>query len=329
MNVLVTGCAGFIGSHLTEALLTEGNSVLGVDCFNANYQRAPKLSNLSAQAKDWDTFEFVPIDLSRGELEELVAACDLIVHLAAEPGVRSSWGTRFERYVQNNLVATQLLLEAAKRWPQKRFVYASSSSVYGDAESFPTPETAVPRPISPYGATKLGAEHLCQLYAKNYGTDVVILRYFTVYGPRQRPDMAFHLFCRAALGGESIVVYGDGHQTRDFTYVNDVVTATLAAARADLPPAAVYNIGGGSQTSVREVIDQLSELTGKVLEPTYVEMGRGDVRHTSADTARAHAALGFAPATSLRDGLAAELAWMHSTMPLASVPTGSSIGCDT
>ncbi len=322
MNVLVTGCAGFIGSHLTEALLTEGNSVLGVDCFNDNYQRAPKLSNLSAQAKDWDAFEFVPIDLSRGDLDELVAECDLIVHLAAEPGVRSSWGTRFERYVQNNLVATQHLLEATKRWPRKRFVYASSSSVYGDAESFPTPETAVPQPVSPYGATKVGAEHLCQLYSKNYRVDTVILRYFTVYGPRQRPDMAFHLFCRAALGGEPIVVYGDGHQTRDFTYVHDVVTGTLAAARADVPPAAVYNLGGGSQTSVREVLDHLRELTGKALEPTYTEMGRGDVRHTSADTTRARDELGFAPATLLRDGLAAELAWMHDTRSVSAAPTG-------
>ena len=197
MRALVTGCAGFIGSHLAESLLDDGHAVLGIDCFNDNYVRAPKLANLS-RARDFDTFEFVPIDLARGDLQDVVAECDTIFHLAAEPGVRSSWGDRFDLYVRNNVLATQRLLEAAVAEPERRFVYASSSSVYGNAARFPTPEEATPAPFSPYGVTKLAGEHLCNLYRANHGVDTVALRYFTVYGPRQRPDMALNRFCRAA-----------------------------------------------------------------------------------------------------------------------------------
>jgi UDP-glucuronate 4-epimerase len=314
MRALVTGCAGFIGSQLTEALLRDGAHVIGVDCFNDNYQRPPKLRNLDAQSKDWEYFEFVPIDLSRGELDEIVADSDVIFHLAAEPGVRSSWGRRFERYLQNNVVATQHLLESLKPWPDKRLVFASSSSIYGDAERFPTPETVTPRPVSPYGATKLTAEHLCQLYTTNYGLDTVILRYFTVYGPRQRPDMAFHRFCRAAIENDTITVFGDGRQTRDFTYVDDVVAATIAASGADIAPGRAFNLGGGSQTSVREVLDLISELAGTELDVAYTASERGDVRDTSADTTRARNELGFAPSTSIEEGLAAEFEWMREML---------------
>ena len=195
MRALVTGCAGFIGSHLTESLLDDGWTVVGIDCFNDNYARPQKLRNLE-RSMEWDGFEFVPIDLSRGDLYDLVEDCDVVFHLAAEPGVRSSWGSRFESYVRNNVMATQHLLEAAKRCPEKRFVYASSSSIYGDAEQLPTPEFVTPRPFSPYGVTKLASEHLCRLYNGNFGVDTVGLRYFTVYGPRQRPDMAFTIFCQ-------------------------------------------------------------------------------------------------------------------------------------
>jgi UDP-glucuronate 4-epimerase len=310
MRALVTGCAGFIGSHLTEALLADGHEVTGVDCFNDNYQRPPKLRNLNHQAKDWERFEFVPIDLSLGDLDDIVADCDAVFHLAAEPGVRMSWGTRFDRYVRNNIVATQHLLDAVRGSPDKRFVYASSSSIYGDAERFPTPEDVVPRPRSPYGATKLSAEHLCGLYTANYGLHTVSLRYFTVYGPRQRPDMAFHRFCSAALRGETVTVFGDGFQTRDFTYVEDIVAGTMAASRADVPAGSVYNLGGGSQTSVREALDTISDLSGRSIDVVYADEERGDVRDTSADTSRARRELGFAPATELREGLAAEIEWL-------------------
>jgi nucleoside-diphosphate-sugar epimerase len=216
MRALVTGCAGFIGSHLTEALLADGVSVLGVDCFNDNYGRRQKLHNLET-AREWDEFDFVPVDLSRGELHDLVADCETVYHLAAEPGVRSSWGLRFDQYLRNNVLATQLLLEAMRDQSGKRFVYASSSSIYGQAEALPTSEDTTPRPHSPYGTTKLAGEHLCALYHGNHGVETVMLRYFSVYGPRQRPDMAFNRFCRAAIGGDPITVFGDGHQTRDFT----------------------------------------------------------------------------------------------------------------
>src|SRR4051794_1145653 len=221
MRALVTGCAGFIGSHLTESLLADGASVVGVDCFNDNYGRREKIGNLE-QARDWEAFDFVPIDLARGDLQDIVVDCDVVFHLAAEPGVRASWGSRFETYVRNNVVATQHLLDAVTA-SRAKLVYASSSSVYGQAETFPTREDALPAPFSPYGVTKLTAEHLCQTYFANFGVEAVSLRFFSVYGPRQRPDMAFNIFCRAILEGRPLNVYGDGGQTRDFTYVADVV----------------------------------------------------------------------------------------------------------
>src|SRR6266516_456502 len=203
---------------------TTGLAGVGVDCFNANYGRRQKLRNIE-RSRQWDEFDFVPIDLARGDLEDLVSECDTVFHLAAEPGVRKSWASRFEQYVRNNIVATQHLLEATRRTPEKRVVYASSSSIYGQAETLPTPESVVPAPYSPYGMTKLSGEHLCGMYHANHGLDTVCLRYFSVYGPRQRPDMAFNIFCRAAASGEAIAVFGDGRQSRDFTYVSDVVAA--------------------------------------------------------------------------------------------------------
>ncbi len=308
---LVTGCAGFIGSHLAESLLDDGISVVGVDCFNANYGRREKLRNLD-KARDWDAFDFVPIDLSRGDLVDLVADCDAVFHLAAEPGVRESWGTRFEAYVRNNVVATQVLLDALRRWPEKRLVYASSSSIYGNAERLPTPESAVPQPLSPYGATKLAAEHLCHLYNANFGLEVVSLRYFSVYGPRQRPDMAFSRFCRAALDREPIDVYGDGTQTRDFTFVADVVSATRAAAQTPDANGQIMNIGGGSQVSVNDTLAIISELAGRELEVRYHPHSTGDAKDTSADTSCAERVLSYAPSTTLAEGIAHEFEWARS-----------------
>jgi UDP-glucuronate 4-epimerase len=312
MNALVTGCAGFIGSHLAESLLQDGVHVVGVDCFNANYARREKLLNLG-HAREWDEFEFVPIDLSRGDLSDFVADCDVIFHLAAEPGVRESWGERFGWYVRNNILATQLLLDALAPWPNKRLVYASSSAIYGEAERQPTAEGVLPQPISPYGMTKLAAEHLCQMYRSNYGVDVVALRYFSVYGPRQRPDMAFHRFCKAALTGSPISVFGDGTQTRDFTFVDDVVAATRSASTALQVAGEVFNIGGGSQIAVNETLSLISELSGRELDVRYVDPQSGDPKGTGADTTSAQAKLGFATTVNFQDGLRAQFEWMAST----------------
>ena len=304
----MTGCAGFIGSHLTESLLGDGIDVLGVDCFNDNYGRAQKLHNVDA-ARSWDGFEFVPIDLARGSLDDLVGECDLTFHLAAEPGVRPSWGQRFELYTRNNVLATQHLLEAAKRRPQNRFIYASSSSVYGQAESLPTHESVTPAPFSPYGITKLSGEHLCDAYHANYGVETVVLRYFSVYGPRQRPDMAFRRFCTAALDGLPLEVLGDGRQTRDFTFVDDVVAATRAAADAPGVLGSAVNIGGGSRSALNQAIELLGELSGRELEVTHREHQRGDVFDTGADISAAKRALGYEPRVGLSEGLAAQWEW--------------------
>jgi nucleoside-diphosphate-sugar epimerase len=309
MPALVTGCAGFIGSHLTESLLEEGIPVIGVDCFNDNYGRSDKLANLE-RARSWSRFDFVPVDLARGALEDLVVECDPIYHLAAEPGVRASWGARFELYVRNNVLATQHLLEAAKRWPEKRLVYASSSSIYGQAEVFPTPENATPKPFSPYGITKLAGEHLCQSYSANYGMHVVSLRYFSVYGPRQRPDMAFSSFCRAALDGRPLQVFGDGSQTRDFTFVSDVVEATRAAASSPGVTGETFNIGGGSRVSLNYGLEILRELAGRDLAVERVEGQPGDVRDTGADIEAAKDRLGYRPRVEFEEGLAAEWSWV-------------------
>jgi UDP-glucuronate 4-epimerase len=317
MRALVTGCAGFIGSHLTESLLSDGGDVVGVDCFTDNYGRAEKLANLE-RVSDWENFEFVPINLSRGELENLVGECDVVFHLAAQPGVRPSWGEHFETYVRNNIVATQQLLEAATRHPVDRFVYASSSSIYGQAEAFPTREDALPKPYSPYGVTKLSAEHLCQLYHANYGVPTVSLRYFSVYGPRQRPDMAFNIFCRAAVEGTPIEIFGDGRQTRDFTFVGDVVRANRAAAEIPGVEGRVYNVGGGSQVSVLTAIELIEVIAGRKLEVLHSPSERGDVKNTGADTKRARAELGFEAAVGLEKGLTAEFEWLASRRDLVA-----------
>jgi UDP-glucuronate 4-epimerase len=313
VRVLVTGCAGFIGSHLTESLLGDGIEVVGVDCLNDNYGRDQKLSNLT-HAHHWDGFSFMPVDLTRGNLDVVVADVEVIFHLAAEPGVRASWGSRFETYVRNNLLATQMLLESVKSVGACRFVYASSSSIYGEAETFPTSETTAPRPYSPYGVTKLGAEQLCHAYRSNYGVDAAALRYFSVYGPRQRPDMAFHQFCRAALERRAIHVFGDGEQSRDFSYVEDVVRATRAAGEVDELYERVFNVGGGDIISVNEALGILSELAGRALEVVYTDRERGDVRVTGADTERARRLLCFTPSVGIRAGLTAQYEWMRERL---------------
>jgi UDP-glucuronate 4-epimerase len=321
-RALVTGCAGFIGSHLTEALLADGADVVGVDCFTDNYAPADKRANL-ARALQHDGFRLVAAELSAAALEPLLDGRDVVFHLAAEPGVRASWGRRFDRYVRNNVAATQRLLEASAAEPGRRIVYASSSSVYGDAARMPTPEDATPQPLSPYGVTKLAAEQLCRLYHAEHGVDAVALRYFSVYGPRQRPDMAFRRFCAAAIAGRPIELFGDGRQTRDFTFVADVVAATRAAAAAPGAGGRVFNIGGGARVSLNSALERLAAIAGRPLDVRRRGREDGDVRHTGADTAHAHADLGFVPATTLEEGLAAEFEWVlerDAVSPRAAAP---------
>jgi UDP-glucuronate 4-epimerase len=316
-RALVTGCAGFIGSHLVESLLGDGVEVVGIDCFNENYPAADKWANL-AVAREHDGFRFVEDDLVTADVEALLDGCATAFHLAAEPGVRASWGRRFDRYVHNNVTATQRLLEAAGADPQRRIVYASSSSVYGDAEQLPTREDATPQPLSPYGVTKLAAEHLFKLYHAEHGVDAVALRYFSVYGPRQRPDMAFRRFCEAAIDGRPIEIFGHGRQTRDFTFVADIVAATRAAAGADGIAGEVFNVGGGARVSLSSTLERLSAVAGRPLDVRRCPREDGDVLHTGADISGARARLGFEPSTSLDDGLAAEFEWAVSARTRSS-----------
>lgn len=301
---VVTGCAGFIGSHLAEALLARGDTILGVDCFADYYPRETKEANL-ARLGGRPGFTFVEADLAAAPLAPLVTGADGVFHLAAQPGVRASWGETFAAYVRDNVIASQRLFEAAAA-RSLRVVWASSSSIYGDAETYPIAEDSPPRPISPYGVTKLTCEGLASAYGTCLGLDTVTLRYFTVYGPRQRPDMAFSRIVAALASGKMFEVYGTGEQTRDVTYVGDAVAATMAAMdRA--PSGATYNVGGGSETSLREVIDLCERLTGRRLRRRYRSGMRGDVRRTAADISRAREALGWEPQTSLASGLAAQL----------------------
>jgi nucleoside-diphosphate-sugar epimerase len=314
MTVLVTGAAGFIGSHLCGALLDDGVGVVGVDSFTDYYSRQRKEQNL-LQLRARPGFAFVNADLADVAMGPLLSTVDHVFHLAGQPGVRASWGPEFSDYVRHNIIATQRLLEACRDRPPRKLVYASSSSVYGDSESYPTPETLRPQPVSPYGVTKLAGEHLCEVYRKSFGVPVASLRLFTVYGPRQRPDMAFSRLVHAALSGEPFEVYGDGTQTRDFTFVGDVVQALRDAARA--PWCGVANIGGGSQRSLNDVIDIVQELCGEV-RLVRRHRARGDVHDTAADISVAAAAFGYRPRTSLAEGLAAMVAAERSQAEMAA-----------
>lgn len=305
---LVTGVAGFIGSHLAEQLVNNDYHVIGVDCFTDYYPREIKERNLQ-NILDIDNFEFVEADLLDIDLSELLNEVDYVFHESAQAGVRASWGTDFEIYTKNNVLATQRLLEASKNSELKKLVYASSSSVYGDAKKYPTTEDMTPKPISPYGVTKLAGEHLCMLYWKNFHVPVVALRYFTVYGPRQRPDMAFHKFIKAILEDELITIYGDGEQTRDFTYVDDAVKANLLAMKSD-SAGEVFNIGGGSRITVNAVVRMMEEIVGKDANIKHIAEQKGDVRHTAADITKARKLLGYDPNFELRKGLELQAEWM-------------------
>jgi UDP-glucose 4-epimerase len=308
MNALVTGAAGFIGSHLSAALLDSGASVTGVDCFTDYYPRSLKEANL-APLKGRQGFKFVQGALQEMDLKPLLAGVTHVFHLAAQAGVRKSWGRDFDVYTTNNVEATQRLLEALAGVPIERFVYASSSSVYGDEVLLPMREDAYLQPLSPYGVSKLAAEHLAHLYWVNHGVPAVSLRYFTVYGPRQRPDMGFQRFLTAVQQGKPITVYGDGEQTRDFTFVADAVAATIAAGNQGIP-GRVYNIGGGSRVTLNHVLDLISKVTGRPVAIQREPDQKGDMRHTYADTSAARRDLGFAPRVTLEEGLTQQYRWI-------------------
>ena len=308
MRALVTGVAGFIGSTLADTLLARGDRVLGADCFTPYYARTDKEANL-ADARRSDRFELTESDLRTCDIDALLDGVDVVFHQGAQAGVRLSWSDGFADYAGHNILATQRLLEAAKRAGHTKVVYASSSSVYGNAIAYPTTEDDLPRPHSPYGVTKLAAEHLCNLYAANWNLPTVSLRYFTVYGPRQRPDMAIHRLLAAALAGDSFPLYGDGSAVRDFTFVGDVVAANLAAADRDTAPGTVVNIAGGSSITMNDLLALATDVVGQAPTIDRQPNQPGDVARTGGTTDRARQLLGWEPSTDLREGLTAQAAW--------------------
>jgi nucleoside-diphosphate-sugar epimerase len=314
MKALVTGAAGFIGSHLTASLLDKGATVVGIDCFTDYYPRALKERNLE-ENRLREGFRFVEAKIEESDLPALLDGVTHVFHLAAQAGVRKSWGKDFKTYTINNIDATQMLLEACVGRRLEKFVHASSSSVYGDRAAIPMREDALPQPVSPYGVTKMAAEQLGYLYHVNFGVPAVAMRYFTVYGPRQRPDMAFNRFIRAALKDEPITLYSDGEQTRDFTFVGDAVAATVAAGERGVNGTA-YNIGGGSRVSMNHVVTIIEKVAGHRLKIRREDAQKGDMRDTYADTTLARRDLGFSPKVSLEEGIQAEYRWLSSSPAL-------------
>jgi UDP-glucose 4-epimerase len=310
MKSLVTGVAGFIGSTLAETLVERGDEVIGIDCFLDYYDRAVKERNLETLGRS-ESFELIDAPIQEADLPEMLRGCDRVFHLAAQAGVRASWGSEFSIYTTNNILATQQLLEAAVAAELDAFVFASSSSVYGDRAELPMREDVPLHPVSPYGVSKLAAEKLVELYQVNHELNTASLRYFTVYGPRQRPDMAFHRLLRAAHTGGTFALFGDGRQTRDFTFIADAVAATIAASERGRA-GAVYNIGGGSRVSMLDVIETIEGITGKKLDIDFQQKQKGDMRDTYADTTAAEKDLDYRPRTALAEGLELEWDWIQS-----------------
>ncbi len=306
--ILVTGCAGFVGSALVRRLLAEGNEVTGIDAFRDFYPRKLKEKNMESFSDD-KSFTFIEGDICKAGLGKILKKGSVVFHQAAHPGVRQSWGDEFASYVKDNIEATKVLLDACRKAGVGKLVIASSSSVYGNSDSVPVKEDAAKKPESPYGVTKLASENMCFSYQSNFGVPCIALRYFTVYGPGQRPDMAFNKFITAALAGGDITVYGDGGQTRDFTFIDDVVEANLLAMEADCAGEAI-NIAGGARSSIKDVLEIIGRLTGKEMHVTYSGKEAGDVRHTYADISKAKKLLGYEPRVGLESGLKAEIEWL-------------------
>jgi nucleoside-diphosphate-sugar epimerase len=305
---VVTGAAGFIGSHLCEELLRQGEEVVGLDAFIPYYPRAVKERNLT-ESLARPGFRFLPLDLRHDELDAALAGAEVVFHLAAMPGLTQSW-TDFDGYWTCNVQATQRLLEAVRRAAPRlrRFLYASTSSVYG---RFASGDEFLPtKPVSPYGVTKLAGEHLCRAYAEAYVLPVVVLRFFSVYGPRQRPDMGYHRFIDALARGKPVVVYGDGQQVRGNTYISDCVAATLAAVNAY--PGELFNIGGGEVASVWDILHKLEAVSGRKALVRQEPARPGDQRYTFADTSRLRTYLGWEPRVGLDEGLARQWAWQSA-----------------
>lgn len=313
MRALVTGAAGFIGSSLVDALAGRGDDVRAVDAFTDYYAERRKRQNLVA-ALSTGRVELVEADLRTADVSALLADVDVVFHQAGQPGVRASWAAGFADYVGHNVLATQRLLEAAREAPLSRFIYASSSSVYGRAIRYPTTESDVPAPDSPYGVTKLAGEHLVTLYARNFGVPTVALRYFTVYGPRQRPDMAIHRLIEAGRAGTPFPLYGDGGHVRDFTFVGDVVRANLLASSSAVAPGSVLNVAGGGSVEMRDLIAQVGELLGSPVRVDRLPAQPGDVLQTGGDITAASGTLDWKPETTLSDGLARQVAWHRETL---------------
>jgi len=309
-KVLVTGCAGFIGSHLSEALIDKDFKVIGIDCFTEYYDRKIKERNLSSLSSNKD-FTFIEEDLMDAPLEQYLKDIDYVFHQAGQPGVRGSWGKQFEKYIKNNVHATQRLLEVVKNSGIKKFVYASSSSIYGNVDILPMSETQLPRPFSPYGVTKLAAEQLCNLYSQNYGVPTASLRYFTVYGPRQRPEMAMSTFIREMFKDNCLSIYGDGNQGRDFTYIDDIVKANLLAMESPLE-GEIFNVGSNRPIKLIEVIEILEKIIGKKAKIKFSSKQDGDVRDTYADTKKIKQALGFVTSVGIEEGLTNQVDYMKS-----------------
>lgn len=327
MRALTTGVAGFIGSNLAERFVADGHTVRGIDCFTSYYDTAIKRSNLSALMKN-KRFEMVEADLCGVDIAGLLDGVDVVFHQAGQPGVRRSWAEDFGGYVDRNIMATQRLLEAAKRVGNVRIVYASSSSVYGNQPRYPVSENDLPRPRSPYGVSKLAAEQLCQLYAENFGVHVTSLRYFTVYGPRQRPDMALHRLIQGVLDDVPFPLYGSGDQVRDITYVGDVAAANIAASLADTAPGLVANIAGGSQVTLRSLIDMVGDELGTPAPIEQRDEVPGDVKRTDATVDIAHRVLGWSAKVDISEGLREQVSWhlnrQDLDQPMAAV--GATVG---
>jgi UDP-glucuronate 4-epimerase len=318
-SALVTGAAGFIGSHLAERLVDAGCRVRGIDCLTPYYDPRWKRRNLKTVSRS-ERFEFREVDLRTADLAAQIADVEVVFHQAAQPGVRASWSDGFALYDAHNILATQRLLEAARTADLRRFVYASSSSVYGEALAYPTSERDLPRPHSPYGVTKLAAEHLCGLFAANWGVPTVALRYFTVYGPRQRPDMAIHRLIQAALEGHPFPLYGSGDQVRDFTFVSDVVEANILAAETEVVAGSVVNIAGGSDIDVRGLIELVEGTTGFPIRIDHLPAQAGDVRRTGGSTELSRQLLGWFPKIDLAAGIRAQVEWHRQQAELLPAP---------